>query len=159
MNSYNDNLHSAVVTSLQTQELNQKQLKSDWNASMFTLYHAEGATITAEEKLITDTGTLEQKTAVYQQAVANSNISINLLSSATQANSYLGQSVTNTAVAAANVQVASNAIVKLASDMGSIFSIVNAADFDTDIYKLSQDAKRLINDTAYLAEVASDIAM
>jgi hypothetical protein len=159
MNSYNDNLHTAVVTSLQTQELNRKQLKSDWNAAMFTLYHAEGATITAEEKLITDTTTLEQKTAVYQQAVANSNISINLLSSATQANSYLSQSVTNTAVAAANVQVAGNSIVRLASDVGSIFSIVNAADFDTDIYNLAKDSKRLINDTAYLAEVASDIAM
>ncbi len=159
MNSYNDNLHTVVVNSLFTQELDQKQLKSQKVASMFTLYHAEGATITAEEKLQSDTILLGQKNAVYAQAVDNSNIAINLLSSATQASTYLKQSVTNTSVAAANVQVAGTAILKLASDLGSIFSIVNAADYDTDIYALSEEARKLINHTAYLAEVTSQKAM
>jgi hypothetical protein len=159
MNSYNDNLNSVVVASLQAQELVNKQLKSQTISSMFTLYHAEGSTITAQEKLEADQIILIAKSAVQYQAVQNSNISINLVASATQASSYVSQSVTNTALAAANTQVAGNAILKLAGDIGNIYSIVNAADFDTEIYNQSNLARELINKTAYLAEVATKSAM
>lgn len=159
MNSYNDNLNSVVVASLQAQELENKQLNSQRIASMFSLYHAEGATITAFEKLKADQKTLGEKAAVQDQAVLNSNISTNMLASATQAGTYVAQSVTNTSVAAANTQVAGNAILKLAGDMGNIYSIVNAADFDTEIYKQGKEAMDLINQTAYLAEVATKTAM
>jgi hypothetical protein len=159
MNSYNDNLNSVVSASLQAQELANKQLNSQRIASMFSLYHAEGATITAFEKLQADQKTLKEKSDVQTQAVQCSNISTNLLASATQAASYVAQSVTNTSVAAANTQIAGNAILKLAGDMGNVYSIVNAADFDTEIYKQGKEAMELINQTAYLAEVATKIAM
>lgn len=159
MNSYNDNLNSVVVASLQAQELENKQLNSQRIASMFTLYHAEGATINAYEKLEADEKTLKAKGVVLDQAVQNQNISTNLLASATQEAAYVAQSVTNTSVAAANTQIAGNAILKLAGDMGNVFSIVNAADFDTEIYNQGKQAMELINDTAYLAEVATQTAM
>lgn len=159
MNSYNDNLHSTVVGSLADQELEIKTVHSQAIASMFTLFHAEAATITAQETLTTDTETLDQKKEVNDQAVINTNISTNLLASATQADTYVKQSTTNTAVCASNVQIASNAIVQLAGDMGSIYSIVHAADYQSDIYALTEEARTLINHTAYLAEVASDMAM
>lgn len=159
MNSYNDNLHSAVTSSLASQELDIKSVQSQAIASVFTLFHAEAATITAQEKLEADQDILAKKTLVNDQAVINSNISTNLLASATQADSYVKQSVTNTSVGAANMQVAANAIVRLAGDMGSIYSIVHAADYQSDIYNLTEQARTLINDTAYLAEVASDLSM
>lgn len=159
MNSYNDNLNSVVAASLQAQELVNKQLDSQRIASMFTLYHAEGATITATEKLQADQITLSDKGDVQTQAVLCNNISTNLLSTATQTGTFVAQAVTNTAVAASNMQVAGNAILQLAGDMGNIYSIVNAADFDSEIYKQSKDAKDLINETAYLAEVATKTAM
>lgn len=159
MNSYNDNLHSTVVGALSSQDLEKKSAKSTAIASMFTLYHAEAATITAEDKLEDAKKSLKQKKNINDQAVASNNLSNNMLSSATQANNYVKQSVTNTAVCAANVKASTDAIVKLASDMGSVYSIVNAADFHSDIYNLTSEARTLINETAYLAEVASDLSM
>jgi len=159
MNTYNDNLHATVVTSLQNQELAKKTVYGQFNASMFTLYYAEGATITAQEKLDLDVTDKNAKKEVRDQAVNNSNISTNLLSSATQANQYLQLSVTNTSVCAANVQVCTNAIVRLAGDAGNIYSIVNAADFDTEIYRLAGEIRNLMNDTAYDAELTSQFSM
>ena len=92
-------------------------------------------------------------------AVADSNISTNSLASAEVENTTVVQSVTNSAVSAANIELAANAITKLASDTGSIFSIVNAADFGSQIYDEAKYAKNLMDNTAYLAERASQHAM
>jgi hypothetical protein len=159
MNSYNENLNSVVVTSLQSQNLDEKSIYSKLNASMFTLYYAEGATISAEEKLIEDSEELKNKRITMLQAVKNTNLSNNLLASATQANQYYKQSINNMAVCAANVQVAANAIVKLASDVGSIFSIVNAADRKSDIFADADRVRALVDNTAHSAELASKLAM
>lgn len=159
MSSYNENLHSSVVASLQAQELELKQLKAQKNAAMFTLYYAQGATITANEQLTNAKSLLRNKTRVKQQAVMNSNISNNLLNTANQTVQYLKQSTSNTAVAAANIQVAANAIVRLASDLGSIYSIVQAADARSEIYTHAANALQLINETAYRAEESSQTAM
>jgi len=159
MNTYNENLQNTVLASLQSQELDQKDLNAQFNASKFTLYYAQGATITAYENLVTAKDNLNFKTSVNNEAVRNTNIGNNLLSSATQANQYLSQSASNTAICASNVQIAATAITRLASDVGSVFSIVNAADFDTDIYTLTEEVHRLINETAYDAEYTSQVAM
>lgn len=159
MNSYNENLHSAVVNSLQILGLEEQNLSSQVNAAMFTLYHAEGATITAQQQLAAAGTAFEAKIKVQDQSIKDSNLSTNLLSAATQANLYVKQSITNVAVCAANVQTAANAIIRLASDIGSIFSIVNAADFDSDIYFQAENARELMNHTAYDAELASQLAM
>ncbi len=159
MNSYNENLHSDVLSSLQAQELDIKKKKSQQNAAMFSLYYAQGARITAADKLELANNELAQKGKVKDQAVNNSNISTNLLAAAEQEKTYVEQSVTNAAVSAANVQVASNAILKLAADMSSVFSIVNAADFGGDIYDHAEHANDLINKTAVRAEVTSQLAM
>lgn len=159
MNTYNENLRSSVVASLQDQGLEQKQVASKLNASIFTLYYAEGATVSAAEKLEASQADLNSKALVKKQAVDNSNLSINLLSSATQAGNYSKQCNTNTSVSAANVNIAANAIVKLAGDIGSIYSIVNSTDFGKDIYHQTKDAHRMMNHTAYAAEVASQYAM
>jgi hypothetical protein len=159
MNSYNENLQNTVAATLQNQNLDLKALKSQYKASMYTLYYAEGATITAEEKLDTANDDLRKKGTVKEQAVRNMNISANQLNSSTQAGQYNGQSVTNMATCASNVQIAATSIVRLAADIGSIFSIVNAADFGTDIYTLTDQVKELVNTTAYHAELTSQAAM
>ena len=153
MNSYNDNLRSAVVNSLQSQYLNQKKLKSQMTAAMFTLYHAEEAAITADEKLDKAKLTLTLKGDVKAQTVKNSNISVNLLASANQADQYFKQSVNNTAVCAANVQVAAKSIVRLSGDIANIAGITGASDLDTDIDGLARGVRSLMNDTANILQV------
>ncbi|AYL99041.1 hypothetical protein [Mucilaginibacter celer] len=160
MNSYNDNLRTGVITALQSQELELKQVQAQYNAAMFTLYYAQGAEITASEKVLAAQRDLDNfKAPLKNQAVDNSNIANNLILSAGQAGTYVKQAVTNTAVSASNVQIAANAIIKLASDVGAIYSIVNAADFDTNIYALAKKAYNVINDTAYNAELVSQTSM
>ncbi|MCH9660700.1 MAG: hypothetical protein K0U54_07290, partial [Bacteroidetes bacterium] len=159
MNTYDDNLHSTVVSSLTAQELEIKKINAQLTASMFKLYYAEGSRITASDKLEKAKKDLKKKTAVKKQAVKNSNISTNMLMSATQSKAYVDQSTTNSAVGAANVQIAANAILKLAGDMGNIYSIVSAADYDTEIFEHSKEAYSLMNTTAYHAEKVSQHAM
>ncbi|WP_264537878.1 hypothetical protein [Flavobacterium sp. N1736] len=159
MNSYSENLHSSVLASLESQEMSKKKLDSQLNSSMFTLYYAEGAEIIANDKLASATKKYNKSQKVKEQAVKTKNISTNIVMSSTQQNSYTSQSVSNLAVSASNIQIATNAIVRLASDMGSIFSIINAADYGTQIYQQSIEAYNLMNRTAYLAEVASQHAM
>jgi len=148
-----------VLTALQSQSLDQKKLESQKNAAMFTLYHAEGATITADEKLDAAKGDVDFKAKVKRQAVNNTNIANNLVASATQADQYTKQSVTNMATCASNVQIAAKSILRLASDVGSIFSIINASDSGTEMYKSAENVRNLINNTAYSAQLASDVAM
>lgn len=159
MNSYNENLRATVVGSLQDQYLDQTALKSRQTAAMFTLYHAEGAVIKANEELTKAKHTMDFKGLVKQQAVYSSNIAVNLLASATQADTYIKKGVSNTAVCAANVQVAATAIVKLSGDIANIAGIVHAADLQTDIDNVAIYARNLMNETASFAEVASQVAM
>jgi len=138
MNSYNENLHSSVVSSLNAQELELQKLKSQKDAATFSMYYAQGARVTAAEKLEVTTLKYNFQQKVNSQAVTDSDMSTNVLTSANNVKAYVAKSVTNGSVAAANVQIATNAILKLASDTGSIFSIVNAADYGTEIYRQAE---------------------
>ncbi|WP_431167537.1 hypothetical protein [Tenacibaculum halocynthiae] len=159
MNSYNENLHASVLSSLSEQELQLQKTKASLDASMFSLYYAEGARITAAEELQIANSNYVFQQLILEQAVIDSDVSTNVLSSVNLGNEFIATSVKNTSVAAANVQIAANAVLKLASDVGSIFSIVNAADFDTEIYVQSKEAYKLMNKTAYLAEKTSQLSM
>ncbi|AXG69253.1 hypothetical protein KORDIASMS9_01473 [Kordia sp. SMS9] len=159
MNSYNENLHSSVVSSLNAQELELQKLKSQKDAATFSMYYAQGARVTAAEKLEVTTLKYNFQQKVNSQAVTDSDMSTNVLTSANNVKSYVAKSVSNGAVAAANVQIAANAILKLASDTGSIFSIVNAADYGTEIYRQAEKAKQYMDQTAYLAERTSQHSM
>lgn len=159
MSSYNENLNASVVSSLQAQELKLSNTQAQLNAGMFTLYYAEDAKITAQEKLKKTEEKYSQQEIIKEEAVDDNNLSTNLVATANQEKQFSLQSVSNTAVAAANVQIATNAIVNLASDMGSIVSILNAADYGSQIYEQALAVNKLMNDTAYNAEVTSQWAM
>jgi hypothetical protein len=159
MNTYSENLNAAVLDTLQSQYLVQTNLRSQVNASMFSQYYAQGATVTTEENMDKAKADDAFKGTVHEQALANSHIANNLVASASQADQYVKQSVSNTAVCAANVQVAANAIMRLAGDIGNIWSLVNAADLGTELYTQTKKTVDLINDTAYAGERASQLAM
>ena len=159
MSSYNENLSASVTATLQSQELNLINTQAQLNAAMFTLYYADGAEITAKDKLDKTEKTYNHQKVIQAEAVENNNIAVNVLAIANQEKQYTQQSVTNAAVAAANVQVATTAIVNLASDMCSILSILNAGDNNSLIFKQTQAVCTLMDDTAYDAEVGSQWSM
>jgi hypothetical protein len=159
MNSYSENLQTSVATSLQALQLEQKSTESTRDAAAFSLYYAEAAQITSAENLAAANVKYQAQQAIKEQAVNSNNVAVNLLNSANQQKSYTNQSVTNNAVNASNVQIASNAIIRLAGDMGSIFSILKAADFDSEIYNQGKTAYELMSETAYDAERLSQNSM
>jgi len=159
MNNYNENLRSTVLNALSIQELDQKKLRSQKNAALFTLYYAQGAVMTASQKLEAAKQDRDVKAGVRKQATDSSNLANNQLASATQADQYTRISVSNAAVCAANVQVAARSIVRLAGDIGSMLSILQATDPGSALYKSAEHISGLINDTAYRAEAAADMAM
>ena len=78
MNTYNENLHTSVVTSLQAQELELVKPQVKLDSSIFTLYYAEGARITSQEQ--SDLARIEYTAAqaIRTQAVRDNNIAVNL---------------------------------------------------------------------------------
>ena len=159
MNTYNENLRFAVLNTLSIQELDLKKLRSQKNAALFTLYHARGAQVTAGRKLEAANKVRDLKAGISKQATDCSNLANNQLASATLADQYTRLSVTDIAACAANVQVAANAILRLAGDIGNVLSILQAGDQGSPLYKSAAHINELINDTAKSAEAASELAM
>lgn len=159
MNTYNQNLSTTVNNSLTALELEQKKTQSEFVSSELTLYHAEGARITAQDKLNKIEEDYDFYQAVDAQGVDSDNLSANLLSSSKQAAGNVANAIANAASAGANVEIAATAVTKLASDVGAILNIVAAADYGTDIYKHAENANDLISVSAYNAELASQHAM
>ena len=159
MISYNGDLRSAVIVLMANQQLELKNITSQWNAAIFTLFYAEEARITACQKLDDGLEILKSMEKIKDAAGINNSIAVNTNASAKDLRERASLSVNNVSVAAANVQIAANAIMKLASDIGSIFSVVSAADFNTDIYEQTKEANRLMSITASEAELSSQRAM
>jgi hypothetical protein len=159
MNTYNDNLRSTVLSTLSAQELELSNLKAGLITSEVTLYYDQGAAARAEYKLARTNEKYDTTKGIFDTAVVDGNISANVKTDADTFKDSNALAVTNTAVAAANLQASANAILRLARTVGGIFSITDAADFGQEIYTQSKRAAELMAVTAYDAERASEMGM
>ena len=159
MNTYNENLRIAVSNALTGIDDTQQERQSAQTVAHYNLYYAVGEQILAQDKLDRVNETYDAVHAINHQGVACSNRANNLFDSATMADENVTTLVTNTATAAQNVQIAANAVVKLAADIGAAKNIVNASEADTDIMRMTVDVNETIAQTAYLAEVVSKTSM
>ncbi len=159
MNTYNENLRNSVVSTLNEQEVNVQKISSSRNASMISLYYSQSSRITAGEKVGEVLKDYNYQSTMHIEAVNNNNIAINVVDAAKQEKEYVEQAVSNVAVGASNLQIATNAIVKLSSDMGSILNIASAANFDSQIFDRATESQYWMKQTAYNAELASQFAM
>ncbi|MBL0358427.1 MAG: hypothetical protein IPP72_16900 [Chitinophagaceae bacterium] len=159
MNTYNDNLRNNVIATLSTMELELKAMQSEANAAMFSYYYALGATINETEKLVEDKAEMEFREQVKNEAVKVNNLSNNNLNSANQAGQCVKQSVSNVSINANNVQVAANAILQLAGDIGDFKNMATAADRYSNFQTLAVTVNEYISTTAHNAELASQLAM
>lgn len=159
MNTYNDNLRSTVLSTLSDQELELSNLKAGLITSEVTLYYDQGAAARAEYKLARTNEKYDTTKKIFDTAVVDGNISANVKTDADTFKDSNALAVTNTAVAAANLQASANAILRLARTVGGIFSITDAADFGQEIYTQSKRAAELMAITAYDAERASEMGM
>lgn len=159
MNTYNDNLRNNVIATLNTMELELKAMQSETNAAMFSYYYALGASINESEKLGEDKTEMNFREQIKNAAVKVSNVSNNNLNSATQASQCVKQSVSNISVGANNVQVAANAVLQLAGDIGDFLNMASAADRNSSFQLLAVKVNEYVSKTAHDAEAASQLAM
>lgn len=159
MNTYSENLRQTVVDTLSSLSTLQGSVDSSQVAAEYTLYHAQGAEITARDKVGKTDDEVKTWHHINEQSLIDENKVYNLLATATEANTDVTASVTNTATAASNVQIASNAISALASDIGAALNIANAALYDTDVYDKIQNANSFIIEVANEARLIAKSAM
>ena len=159
MNTYNDNLHAQVVSILSEQEQQVNEAITSLKKATLSLYHAQGSLVAANLQQAQAVKSYTTKGNALNEAMANSYVSANILASAIQSKTHVDESVSAAATAADNVQLAANAITKLASDVGSTSSIAQAVDFDSDLIKQAKECADLMSEVAHLAEAVSYDAM
>lgn len=150
MNAYNENLQQTVVKTLAALSLAKANLSSVKTSAEITLYQAQGAEITAREKLKSTQINQAIWRGINDQAHYNNCQVVNLLASAAEANTDVASSVTNAATAAANVQIAANAIATLAADIGGVLSIATASLSESNL------CSRIVHANSFINEVAND---
>jgi hypothetical protein len=148
MNTYNENLQQTVINTLSALSLQQANLDSLRTIAESTLYQAQGAEFTARDKLRKTAENVAIWQHLNEQSLVSENQIFNLLSSATKANADVTTCMTNSAAAASNVQIASNAIAALAADVGAALNIATASLYDTDVYNKIMSANSFINEVA-----------
>lgn len=159
MNTYNENLQNTVISTLAGIDLAQQELLSEVTVAETTLYHAQGAELTARDKADATIDLLGDWENINNEALRNDNRMFNLLSTATDAGKVVATSITNTATAASNAQIASNAISLLASDIGAALNVATASLFNTDVYSRIENANSFINNVANDARAIARNAM
>lgn len=159
MNTYNENLHNAVVETLSKQEQELHQAQNRQKCATLRLFYAEEARMNQVNRLIYAETRQQSKQALKSKMVKDDDLAHNMTKSTTEENEKVALATTNSATSAANVQTASNASVKFASTVSSVYSILQSSDAGSDIHNLGTDANDLANLTAYYAEVASQVAM
>jgi hypothetical protein len=159
MNTYNDNLQDTVNKTLAVLSTGQARLNAEKVANDYLLYNAQGVEIKAYETQL-ETAGLEELGRNINHLVLLSELQISDLQlSATGANDRIALSVTNMATAAASVNIASNAVVALAADIGAALNNTIASLLDTEVYRQVAHANSCINKVASEAEALSRLAM
>jgi len=159
MNTYNDNLLTAITGTLSTIAAEQAQQNSEQTVAQYNLYYAVGSQLLAQDKLKKVNVEFDKTMDINDQGVANTNQASDLMDYAQITDQNVTAVVANTATVAQNVQAVSNAILKLASNIGSAKNLVSASDYDTDLQRMTEYANEVINKTAYQSELTSQLAM
>lgn len=155
MNTYEENRQKTVNETLAALSNQQAKADSIQLTAEYNLYYAQGAELSARQKLEKTEADKEYYRGVNEQGIFNDNQATKLLTSATIAQKEVATAVSNMSTAAANVQIASNVIALLASDMGAAFNIATASLYETDTYQQITDANNFIIEVANNAKAAS----
>lgn len=159
MSTYNENLRETVIDTLTALAGQQTTMDSQNTVAKYNLYYAQGTELAAQQKLDSTRRLVASYEGIDSVAITCDNQAINLLASLTQANTNVTASMTNVATAAANIQIASNAVMKLSSDIGAALNIATASMYGTDTYNKIAEANNYINIVANDARNVSKAAM
>ena len=159
LTSYQENYETTVRNTLTELEQSEQKYDSLVIGESLSLFHSQGAVLKAFSKLEDSHTKLQSAQQVKSMGSANENLSKNVNTSTVEAAKDTDESVKNCATAASNVQTAAQSIAKVSADIGSLYNIALATIHGSDVEQAAKETNKQINETSYLAEQASDLAM
>jgi len=159
MNTYNDNLQATVDATLAELAADGAKLHSAQAIDAQKLYFAQGAEIAAREQWQATKATATKRKYVNDLCLSDDIDMGNVLLSAQGADADVATSQTNMATAAANIQIASNAIAELAGNIGDVLGQTNGSLYGTHVYDQLKIANAYLNEVVNEAKQLSRVAM
>ncbi|MEO9481946.1 MAG: hypothetical protein ABJG47_00780 [Ekhidna sp.] len=158
-NAYNKELSSSIKNS--NKEFIKEQYKLDHkkSASKVSLYYSHGQTEKTENSFISTKEDSLSAEALNDKTVKATNLTENVVLASKQSLQDSSSTTSNVSTAAANMQIAANAITKLASDVAALKSVAKNTANESKILKHTSKANDLIQDAAKKAEEVSLVSM
>lgn len=157
--TYIKELHDSINNSNEEFIKEQYRLDHAMSASKLSLYYAHGNT--EKNEINYRAYKTEEKSALNldSKAVKGVNLANNALQAAKQSLVDSSKATSNVSTAAANMQIAANAITKLSSDVAGILAVANAADYGSGIQESVEGSYDKIKKAAKQAEEVSLISL
>lgn len=157
--TYTEELQSSINNSNNQFIQEEYDLDHANNAAKISLYYAHGET--EKNGINYRNSKIDEKRALSldNQAVQGINLATNSQTAAKQSLVDAGKATSNISTAAANMQIAANAITKLSSDVAGILAVANAADHGSQIQNSVARAHSKIRKAAKLAEEVSLVSL
>jgi hypothetical protein len=159
MNTYQEKLFSTVNETLAGLRAQRAIRMSQENCDEFSLYYAQGASCSSQNKLDKTSSEYDAVHAMNEQAVTCNSQSDSLIVSTSLTDKSTKKSALLAQKSAESIQLASNAIAHLAADIGSALNIVFAADYGSDIAEMTKNVNHYIREAAYSAENTAQKAL
>ncbi len=160
MNStYKKELSSSIKNSNKEFVKEEYKLDHKKNASKVSLYYAHGQTEKTHNNFISTREDSKAAEKLNKKVVKATNFTENVVLAAKQSLQDSSSTTSNVSTAAANMQIAANAITKLASDVAALKSVAKNTANESKILHHTNKANELIQHAAKKAEEVSLVSM
>lgn len=154
-NTYSKELGSSMKNSTKEFIKEQYELDHKKSAAKISLYYAHGQTEKNQNNFKTTKQDSDASEALDSKSVKACNLAENVVIAAKQSLIDSGSATSNVSTAAANMQIAANAINKLAGDVAAMNSTAVNANNESAIQEHTARANKLTQKAAKLAEDVS----
>ncbi|MES2653989.1 MAG: hypothetical protein V4620_00260 [Bacteroidota bacterium] len=159
MSTNNEKLYTTLVDLLRNFENRINTINAKYKVAAQVFHNAQLATHFAEQEYSEIEKNISTKETIIKKAIECSQASKNVLTTITQLKACCSETVTQAATNASHIQRANHGVLLVTSDMGSINSILQASDIESDLAFLAQQVFKKIEEVAMLSEEASQLSM
>jgi hypothetical protein len=157
--NYTQELHDAINSSNDQLIQIENKLDQAKSAAKLSLFYAQANGEKEEADFKTAKTINDKSLSLDAKSTEGVSLANNVLIAAKQSSVDAGSATSNFSTAAANIQIAANAITELASDVGGIMAVANAADQGSKIQASVEKAYVKIKNAAEMAEKLSLISL
>ncbi len=159
MSTNKEKQHAALVDLLNNFDNRTSAIVIQYKETEQALLNAQLATYFAEQEYNEVAKNSITKEAIIKKTIECKQAGHNVLNIITHLKECSNQTITQASVNAGHMARASHGILLITSDMGSMYSIMQASEFGSELFILTQDVFKKTEDIAMLSEKASQLAM